>query len=609
MPNAIELLAPARDLSTGKAAIDCGADAVYLGAEKFGAREAAGNSLTDIERLCQYAHKYWARVYITFNTLLYDHEFSQVLQLINEVYQAGADGIIIQDVGLLECELPPIPLIASTQMHNNTAERVAFLEQVGFQRVILSRELSLNQIRQIRSQTKIELECFVHGALCVSYSGQCYLSYALGGRSGNRGQCAQPCRRRYHLEDARGQILANSGHLLSLRDLNLSDHLADLLEAGLSSFKIEGRLKDQAYVRNIVGYYRQKLDSLLPHYGYRKSASGQVKLDFVPDPNKTFNRGYTSYFLKGPASALAAPATPKHLGEPVGRISQLGQDYFSLDTATALAPGDGICYFDKDQVLVGTQINRTDGKKIFPDKITGLNVGTVLYRNRDHEFLKALLKSEPMRKIAVTLRLQETTQGFVLWAKDEDQNTVSFGLEYAKKPAEKPEAMLATIQRQLTRMGGTDFQCQDIQIDLLSPYFLPVSVLNQLRRRALQELVRVRQHNRPVVHGGFQKNSVPHPLSKLDFSGNVLNQKARLFYQRHGVSEIEPAAESGRSMADTKVMTTRFCLKNQLGHCEKRYSDAPWYLVDEDGRRLELKFRCDACEMEIYYHTLKLRKK
>lgn len=609
MQRSIELLAPARDFSTGKAAIDCGADAVYVGAEKFGAREAAGNSLKDINRLCQYAHKYWARVYVTFNTLLYDHEFPEALRLINSVYQAGADGLIIQDPGLLECELPPIPLIASTQMHNNTPEKVAFLEQVGFQRVVLARELSLNQIQQIRARTTIDLEFFIHGALCVSYSGQCYLSYVLGGRSGNRGQCAQPCRRRYHLEDANGRMLATPGHLLSLRDLNLSDHLADLIEAGISSFKIEGRLKDQAYVRNIVGYYRQKLDRLLPQYRGRKSSSGQVKLGFVPDPNKTYNRGYTGYFLKGTADELAAPSTPKHLGEPVGRITELGRDSFSLDSPTTLAPGDGICYFDRDQVLVGTQINRIEGKKIFPDKFTDLKIGTVIYRNRDHEFLKLLHKSESAREIKVSLKLEETASGFTLWATDEDGNTASFGLEYTKRPADKSESARASYKRQLARMGGTDFLCQGIEIDLETIYFLPLSVLNRIRRGALNALVRVRQDHRPVAKIKLLTNDLPYPLTTLDYSGNVLNQKARLFFQRHGVEQIEPAAESGRSMSGEKVMTTRFCLKNQLGQCENRYSDEPWYLVDDEGRRFDLKFRCDTCQMELYYHSLKHSKK
>jgi collagenase-like PrtC family protease len=313
----IELLAPAKDLDTGLAAINCGADAVYIGAAQFGAREAAANSLEDLEALVAHAHKYWARVYVTVNTLLRNDELPEAVRLIHRLHAAGVDALIIQDAGLLECDLPPLPLIASTQMHNHTPERVAFLEKVGFQRVILARELSLEQIRAIRAQTTLELECFVHGALCVSYSGQCYLSYAIGGRSGNRGQCAQPCRRRYSLVDSRGQTLASDRYLLSLRDLNLSADLKDLLEAGVSSFKIEGRLKDIHYVMNVVSYYRQQLDAILAGKGLQKSSSGRSQVGFTPDLAKTFNRGFTTYFLKGRDAAMHDHAAPKFTGAAV----------------------------------------------------------------------------------------------------------------------------------------------------------------------------------------------------------------------------------------------------------------------------------------------------
>ena len=300
--NQIELLSPARDLETGMAAINCGADAIYLGPSRFGAREAVGNPLEDIERLAAYAHKYWAKVYVTVNTLLHDEELEDVQKLVSQLYQAGADAMIIQDAGLLELDLPPLPLFASTQMHNHTPERVAFLEKVGFQRAILARELTLDQIREIRARTHIELETFIHGALCVSYSGQCYMSYAIGGRSGNRGQCAQPCRRLYSLVGADGKTVANNRYLLSLRDLNLSQSAGDLIDAGICSFKIEGRLKDKSYVMNVVGYYRRLLDEILKQRNLRPSASGAVHLDFEPNPNKTFNRGYTTYFLHGRGS-------------------------------------------------------------------------------------------------------------------------------------------------------------------------------------------------------------------------------------------------------------------------------------------------------------------
>src|SRR5512133_3326526 len=354
----VELLAPAKDLETGMAAINSGADAVYIGGAKFGARDAAGNSLDDIRALVNYAHKYWARIYVTVNTLLYDAEIEPVQQLINELYEAGADALIIQDVGLLELDLPPLPLFASTQMHNHTPERVAFLEKVGIQRAILARELSIEQIRAIRAKTTLELETFIHGALCVSYSGQCYMSYALGGRSGNRGQCAQPCSRPYQLLDKNGAVIQDGRYLLSLKDFNAAKALPDLLDAGVRSFKIEGRLKDVAYVRNTVGYYRQQLDRLLEGKAdFRPASSGKVLFDFQPNPLKTFNRGYTSYFLYGRKEPVGSPDTPKALGEPLGRVARLERGSFVLDSRAEIHRADGLCFFNSQRELVGTIVN------------------------------------------------------------------------------------------------------------------------------------------------------------------------------------------------------------------------------------------------------------
>ncbi len=342
--NSIELLAPAKDYETGIAAINYGADAVYIGAARFGARQAVGNSLEDIEKLAVYAHKYWARVYPVVNTLLYDDEIEEAVRLCHRLYEAGVDAIIIQDFGLLESELPPVPLFASTQMHSHTPERVAFLDKVGIQRVILARELSLAQISAIRAATTVELETFIHGALCVCYSGQCALSYAIGGRSGNRGQCAQPCRKAYKLVDRNGKTQAPRSHLLSLKDLNLTDYLRDLLEAGVCSFKIEGRLKDQAYVKNVVAHYRQRLDTILPNLNLRASSSGRVTLDFEPDPVKTYNRDFTSYFLTGERDEITAPRTPKHAGEPVGVVTALESNTFTLNVPAPLNNGDGLTF-------------------------------------------------------------------------------------------------------------------------------------------------------------------------------------------------------------------------------------------------------------------------
>jgi 23S rRNA 5-hydroxycytidine C2501 synthase len=601
----IELLAPAKNLDSGKAAISCGADAVYIGAASFGAREAAGNSLDDIDQLVRYAHHYWARVYVTLNTLLHDDELPQAERLVNQLYDLGADALIIQDTGLLEMDLPPIALFASTQMHNHTPERVAFLEKVGFQRAILARELNLEQIKAIRAKTNLELETFVHGALCVSYSGQCYLSYALGGRSGNRGQCAQPCRRPYQLLDADGKILEQERYLLSLRDLNLAEHLDDLLDAGVRSFKIEGRLKDKSYVMNVVGYYRQKLDALLEKRQLRPSASGKVLLDFTPDPRKTFNRGYTSYFLEGRKKPVGSIDSPKSTGEPLGRVTRIVRNTFTLDGKLELHRGDGLCYFNPQRELVGTTLNEVQGQTVTPEKMPGLAVGTLVFRNHDHAFFSALEKSKSERKIAVRFRLAATQTGLALFAQDEDGSEAMFSLDGEKIPAEKPEQALETIEKQLRKLGGSGYECSLVRNDLPEVYFIPVVTLNALRRGVLEELTRQREENFPFREGGAVVNSFPYPLKELAFQGNVLNHKAEDFYRRHGVEKIDPAAETGLDMHGRKVMTTRHCIKHQLGWCPKDRPDLrlaePLMLMDEQENVFQLRFRCKECEMEVYF--------
>lgn len=610
MTERVELLAPAKDLETGMAAINCGADAIYVGGARFGAREAAGNSLQNIAELIRYAHKYWARVYVTVNTLLFDEELAQAEKLIRDLYEIGADALIIQDTGLLELDLPPIPLFASTQMHNNTPQRVAFLEKVGIQRAILARELSLDQIRAVRAQTNLELETFIHGALCVSYSGQCWMSYALGGRSGNRGQCAQPCRRPYRLVDAAGQTLQDQRYLLSLKDLNLSGHLAELLDAGVRSFKIEGRLKDKTYVMNVVGHYRQKLDTLLENRGLQPVASGRVDFDFQPDPRKTFNRGFTTYFINGRKAPVGSPDTPKALGEPVGRVVHLQRSSFTLDGSIEIHRGDGLCFFDSSRNLQGTTVNDAQGRAITPDKMEGLAPGTLVFRNHDHAFRTALEKSKTARKITVRFRLAETATGLALFAQDEDGNEAMFALPMDKIPAEKPEQALAAIEKQLVRLGGTDFEAAFVRIDLAEPLFIPLSTLNALRRGALEQLAQEREANYPRQTGGAVQNNTAFPEKTLTYQGNVLNQKARAFYQRHGVETIEPAAESGLDLRGLKVMTTKHCIKHQMGWCSRYPSkdtasdtglEEPLALVDEQGHRFSLRFNCKACEMEIYF--------
>lgn len=589
----VELLAPARDLECGNAAIDFGADAVYVGAPRFGAREGAGNSLQDIARLTEHAHKYWAKVYVTVNTLLRDSELDEARQLICDLHSIGIDGLIVQDAGILEMDLPPIALIASTQMHNNTPQRVAFLEKVGFSRAILARELDIDQIKTIRQQTEIELECFIHGSLCVGYSGQCYLSYALGGRSGNRGQCAQPCRKSYSLYDADGRQLAGNSHLLSLKDLNLSEHIEELIEAGVSSFKIEGRLKDRAYVANIVAFYRAKLDEL----GVQRSSSGKSKIDFIPDPNKTFNRDYTTHFLHGVGDKVGRPQTPKMIGERIGTVRSAGRRFVRIEPEVEVHRGDGICFFDKNGEMRGSVINEVYEGMLAPDKPKGIEAGTILYRNRDHEFLTQIKKSQPQRLIDVRLSLSESADGLVLRAIDEDGCEAQFEAACEKTTAEKPDKAIENIRKQLMKTGGTQFDCSRVDVDLSEPLFVPISVLNALRRGALEELGRAREDRRPKLARKAHVDDFPYPAEKLTFEGNVLNKLAEDFYKRHGVKEIDPAAESGIDLIGTRVMTTRYCLRHQLDMCG---DDAPLTLVDNEGHRLELRFDCKRCGMEVF---------
>ncbi|MCX5646789.1 MAG: U32 family peptidase [Phycisphaerae bacterium] len=601
MDGRIELLAPAKNGPTARAAIQCGADAVYLGADRFGAREAAGNAISTIREVTDFAHQYYAKVYVTLNTLLHDRELPVAEKMIHQLYAVGVDALIIQDVGLLELELPPLPLIASTQMHSATVVKVKFWEDIGFSRVILARELTLDQIREIRGQTHIELECFVHGALCVGASGQCYMSYALGGRSGNRGQCAQPCRRLYSLKDQRGKLLAKDRHLLSLRDLNLSDHLAELIDAGITSFKIEGRLKDASYVANTVGFYRQKLDSILTPKGLRPSSSGTVRLGFQPNLEKTFNRGFTDYGLAGEVSAIASVDTPKSIGEYVGRIARVEESDFVLEGAHDLHNADGICFFDRQRNLDGTVVNCVEGQRVYPQKMYGIHIGQEIYRNFDYAFSRKLAGRIAERRVHLSMLLEELPQGLTLTGIDEDGNQATVEITAEKQPAQKRETARQTIAAQLTKLGNTIFACPDLQLRTNDTYFLPVSRLNAAKRELVKQLLRVRQANRPRLTGQARRNAVPYPERHLTYLGNVLNEKARAFYHRHGVESIAPAAESGLDFSGQIVMTTKYCLRRELGLCRRDGSEPaePLFLEDEDGRQFEVRFRCGPCGMEI----------
>lgn len=596
----LELLAPARDLECGVAAINHGADAVYIGAPKFGARAAAGNSLEDVAALISYAHKYWARVYITINTILYDNELEEARAIIQRLYDAGADALIIQDMGLLELDLPPLPLFASTQTHNYDVEKIRFLEQVGLQRVILARELSLKQIREIRQATTIDLEFFVHGALCVSFSGLCYFSQVAKGRSANRGECAQMCRLPYTLTDSRGNVLAENQHVLSLKDLNLSAYLADLVDAGVTSFKIEGRLKETSYVKNITAFYRSRLDELIEgRDSLCRSSSGKTTFFFEADPEKTFSRGSTDYFIRGRRPGIVSLHTPKSVGKIIGAVQSVDDGSFTLQAAGQLNNGDGICFFNDDDELTGVNINSVSGKKVVPNSMDGIQPGVVLYRNFDHEFMQQLKSETAARKIAVRLSFEENEKGFQLRAVDEDGNEVVQPIGHAKEKAKNAEAARATIRTQLSKFGKTDFTATEIVLGLDEVFFLPIGMLNQLRRDCIASLEAKRTQLRPRQSISIEPNSIPYPAQRLDYSANVVNEKAAQFYKRHGVREIEKGVELQNDASGKVLMTTRHCLKYQFDLCRGERGSAEELYLSDGRMKYKLEFDCDNCVMKI----------
>lgn len=606
LQNQIELLAPAKDLDCGISAIKCGADAVYIGGPSFSARANAGNNLKDIEKLVQFAHFYKCKVYIALNTIFFDGELKAVQNLIKQLCAIGADALIIQDMGILELDIPPIKLIASTQTHNNAIEKILFLEKAGFSRVILARELSLSEIQSIKHQTNVELEVFIHGALCVSYSGQCYLSYAIGHRSGNRGECAQPCRNLYNLMTKTGKVLVQNKHLLSLKDLNLSYAIPKLIDSGISSFKIEGRLKDVLYIKNIVSFYRQILDSKLEDKKMRKSSFGKTFFNFIPDPAKTFNRGYTDYFIEGRKRGISSWDTPKFKGEKMGTVKTIERDYITLNAMEniSISAGDGVCFFNQENILSGTLINKVAGDRIYPENIYGIKKNTEIFRNIDFQFIKTLNHSKIERKLGITLFFRENEKGFSLRVVDEE------GLEYIieksleKTIADNVELAYETVNKQLSRVGNTGFYIQEIILCLKQAYFIRVSQLNELRRDALEGLLERRKNSYEKNQDKIIPNTYPYPVKQLDYRANVLNQKARDFYSRHGVKAIDPAAESGIKMAGKQVMTTKYCILFELGECKKNKEIAECedlYLEDVTGHKLQLKHDCNNCQMEIYF--------
>lgn len=600
----IELLAPAKNLECGIEAINHGADAVYIGAPRFGARAAAGNSLADIEALVQYARLYNVRIYVTVNTILRDDELKETEAMIWDLYRAGVDALIVQDMGLTQLNLPPTPLHASTQMDNRTVEKVRFLADAGFRQVVLARELSVNEISRIHAACPDTLlEVFIHGALCVSYSGQCYVSEACFGRSANRGECAQFCRLQFDMTDADGKVIEKGKHLLSLKDMNQSDNLEELLDAGASSLKIEGRLKDVSYVKNVTAYYRQKLDALFKRRKeYVRASSGSIKLAFRPQLDKSFSRGFTDYFAHGRNPGIFSFNTPKSLGEEVGTVKEIRGNYLTVAGVKAFSNGDGLCYLDAQGRLQGFRVNRVENNKLFPQEMPRIKPKTVLYRNFDQEFDRIMQKKSAERKLAVDVSLAENNFGFTLTMCDEDGNSVSMALSKNKELARTPQH--DNLINQLGKLGNTPFVPRNIEVDLSENWFIPSSELAELRRATVEKLLSLRRINYHRELWRMPETEHPYPQKELTYLGNVMNKEAAAFYQKHGVEKIAPAFEVEHPEG-AALMFCKHCLRYSMGWCPVHHKvkspyREPYYLVSGDGKKFRLQFDCKNCQMKVY---------
>ncbi len=606
----IELLSPAKDAECGIEAIRHGADAVYIGAAHFGARAAAGNSVEDIARLCEFAHLFGAKVYVTINTILYDNELSDVEKLVWQLYEAGVDALIVQDAALLRLALPPIALHASTQMNNCTAEQVRFLEHAGFSQIVLARELSLQEISQIHSATSLPLEVFVHGALCVSYSGRCYASQHCFARSANRGRCAQFCRLAFDLVDADGEVLIGNKHLLSLRDMNRSGSVEEMLDAGVASFKIEGRLKSTAYVKNVTAYYRRQIDAVIARRPeeFCRSSYGTATLTFTPSLEKSFNRGFTDYFLHGKRGMWHNFDTPKAMGEYIGTVSRTDnrRTVFNLNLkeGVRLEAGDGLCFIDCEGKLRGFYVNHVEGNCVTPSSDTPLYKGVEVYRNADHNFEKILAKPSAERRLAATLKLEETPEGYRLEISDEMGEKADFSVVTEHEDARTPQA--DNVRKQLSKLGNTPFRADEVQVLLNGNRFIPSSALADWRREVVARLAQAHKDN--YVR---EERSAEKPLAggaeipkKLDFTANIANNVARSFYEEMGVGEMEPAYEL-QEVPRAALMTCKYCLRYALGHCPKVRPDVrplnePLSLRTADGKCFPLTFDCKNCRMSVH---------
>ncbi len=598
----LELLSPAKNLDFGREAINHGADALYIGAPAYGARAAATNTLEDIEALANYAHLYGSKVFVTVNTLLFDNEVEAAVKMIRQLYNIGVDALLIQDMGLLECDLPPIELHASTQCHNVSVERIKFLESIGMKRVVLARETSLEQMREIRQATHLDLEAFVHGALCVSYSGQCYMSQYLNERSGNRGCCSQPCRSTYDLYDGDNKLLIKEKHLLSLRDFNASQQLENMIAAGITSFKIEGRLKDLSYVKNITAYYRQLLDNMME--GHKKVSSGHSTYTFIPDPERTFNRGYSDYLLRE-RQPMANFATQKSLGKRIGKVTSVGRNSLTISGTEPFANGDGLCYLDADGHLQGFLVNGVQGRTVIPNQMPDISVGTIIWRNQDQLFEKQLQGKSAERKIDVEMLFSATSDGFALRLTDEDGLSVTHSVTAEHQEARNNSGTV----KQLSKLGNTPFVATAVVDETQGRYFLPAGSVNQLRREAVEKLIALRIKHFHPIDCPRSDSGVPYPATTLDYRANVINDKAEMFFKHHGVKEIERGLEQTKDYDGKALMTTKYCLRYELGCClqgknngKPQVNIAPTdtLILRNNDRRFRLQFDCRNCQMLIY---------
>ena len=630
LPHQLELLAPARDAEIGIEAVNHGADAVYIGGPGFGARATADNSVQDIARLVQHAHRFNSRIFVTMNTILRDDELEPARKLAWQLYDAGVDALIIQDMGLLDIDLPPIQLHASTQTDIRTPDKARFLQDAGLSQIVLARELTLQQIAAIDAALgpkdapgRAILEFFVHGALCVAYSGQCYISHAHTGRSANRGDCSQACRLPYEVKDSQGRIVAHDKHLLSMKDNNQSDNLRQIIDAGVRSFKIEGRYKDMAYVKNITAHYRVLLDEILeerPELG--RASSGECTFFFRPDPDQNFNREFTDYFVNGRKEDIGAFDTPKNPGRPIGYVTATGANFVELQTddlATVIHNGDGLCYLDLQKELVGLQINRAEAVnkkglwRVFPkDPMEGfkdLRKGVQVNRNRDMDWVRGLEKKSAERRIGAWLRLEESASGLTLTVTDEDGHSGQATLPGPLQDAKDPNQAENKLRENLSRLGDTLFQPLDVALNLNGPRFVPASQLNALRREAVERLEATRAaawHRLPRAKP--VEPPVPYPEDTLSYLANVFNHKARDFYAKHGVKVIAAAYESHEEEGEVSLMITKHCVRFSLSLCPKQAKGVtgvqgtvkaePMQLIN-GKEKLTLRFDCKPCEMHV----------